>query len=138
MFTPRCRQTCEPSPSELDDDIVTYSNHQCSSPCIKTKSVRFSNSQHRNNDDDLGEMIGQLHNLLVRDRNYAILYTQCMSRFPNAMSVTIQPPFFIFHPLPKSFPLHHPHQSFNQHMHSKHQFNASPLPASPCRPHHPL
>ena len=50
----------------------------------------------------------------------------------------IQPPFFIFHPLPKSFPLCHPHQSLSQHMHSKHQFDASPLPASPCCPHHHL
>ena len=50
----------------------------------------------------------------------------------------IQPPFFIFHPLPKSFPLHHPHQSLSQHVHSKHQFDASPLPASPCCPHHHL
>ena len=53
-------------------------------------------------------------------------------------AVMIQPPFFIFHPLPKSFPLRHPHQSLSQHMHNKHQFNASPLPASPCRPHHRL
>ena len=52
--------------------------------------------------------------------------------------VMIQPPFFIFHPLPKSFPLYHPHQSLSQHMHSKHQFDASPLPTFPCRPHHRL
>ena len=50
----------------------------------------------------------------------------------------IQPPFFIFHPLPKSLPLHHPHQSLSQHMHSKHQFNTSPLPTSLCRVHHRL
>ena len=50
----------------------------------------------------------------------------------------IQPPFFIFHPLPKSFPLRHPHQSLSQHVHSKHQFDASPLPTFPCHPHHCL
>ena len=50
----------------------------------------------------------------------------------------IQPPFFIFHPLPKSFPLHHPHQPLSQHVHNKHQFNTSPLPTSPCCPHHCL
>ena len=50
----------------------------------------------------------------------------------------IQPPFFIFHPLPKSLPLHHPHQPLSQHVHSKHQFDASPLLVSPCRPHHRL
>ena len=54
------------------------------------------------------------------------------------VAVMIQPPFFIFHPLPKSFPLHHPHQLPSQHVHSKHQFDASPLPASPCHPHHHL
>ena len=43
-------------------------------------------------------------------------------------SVMIQPPFFIFHPLPKSSPLHHPHQSPSQHVHNKHQFDTSPLP----------
>ena len=30
----------------------------------------------------------------------------------------IQPPFFIFHPLPKSLPLRHPHQPLSQHVHS--------------------
>ena len=50
----------------------------------------------------------------------------------------IQPPFFIFHPLLKSLPLRHPHQPLSQHVHSKHQFDASPLPTSPCRPRHRL
>ena len=52
--------------------------------------------------------------------------------------VMIQPPFFIFHPLPKSLPLRHPHQPLSQHVHSKHQFDTSPLPTSPCRLHHRL
>ena len=55
-----------------------------------------------------------------------------------ALPVMIQPPFFIFHPLPKSLPLRHPHQPLSQHVHSKHQFDASPLLISPCRPHHCL
>ena len=50
----------------------------------------------------------------------------------------IQPPFFIFHPLPKSLPLRHPLQSLSQHVHSRYQFDASPLPVSPCRFHHRL
>ena len=50
----------------------------------------------------------------------------------------IQPPFFIFHLLPTSLPLCHPHQPLSQHAHSKHQFDASPLPTSPCRLHHRL
>ena len=50
----------------------------------------------------------------------------------------IQPPFFIFHPLPKSLPLRHLHQSLSQHVHSKHQFDASPLPVSLYRLHHRL
>ena len=51
----------------------------------------------------------------------------------------IQPPFFIFHPLlPKSLPLRHPRQSPSQHVHIKHQFDASPLQASPCHLHHRL
>ena len=50
----------------------------------------------------------------------------------------IQPPFFIFHPLPKSLPLRHPHQPLSQHVHSKHQFDTNPLPTFPCRPHHRL
>ena len=54
--------------------------------------------------------------------------------------VMIQPPFFIFHPLLKalSLPLRHPHQPFSQHVHSKHQFDASPLLVSLCRLHHHL
>ena len=54
------------------------------------------------------------------------------------LGVMIQPPFFIFRPLPKLFPLRHPHQLPNQHMHSKHQFDASPLPTSLYRLHHRL
>ena len=54
------------------------------------------------------------------------------------LNVMIQPPFFIFHPLLKSFPLRHLHQSPNQHVHSKHQFNISPLPASLCHLCHRL
>ena len=50
----------------------------------------------------------------------------------------IQPPFFIFHPLPKSLPLRHPHQSLSQHVHTKHQFDASPLQVFPCRLHRRL
>ena len=50
----------------------------------------------------------------------------------------IQPPFFIFHPLPKSLPLCHPHQSLSQHMHCKHQFDTSPLQASLYHLHHHL
>ena len=50
----------------------------------------------------------------------------------------IQPPFLIFHPLPKPLPLRHPHQPLSQHVHSKHQFDASPLPVSLCRLHHRL
>ena len=58
--------------------------------------------------------------------------------FDKIHTVMIQPPFFIFHPLPKSFPLRHPYQSLSQHVHSKHQFDASPLPTSPCCLHHRL
>ena len=55
---------------------------------------------------------------------------------PNVM---IQPPFFIFHPLLfKSLPLRHPHQSLSQHVHNKHQFDASPLPTFPYHPRHHL
>ena len=50
----------------------------------------------------------------------------------------IQPPFFIFHPLPKPLPLRHPHQPLSQHVHSKHQFDASPLPVFLCHRHHRL
>ena len=53
-------------------------------------------------------------------------------------SVMIQPPFFIFHPLSKPLPLRHLHQPLSQHVHSKHQFNTSPLPTSLCRLHHRL
>ena len=53
-------------------------------------------------------------------------------------NVMIQPPFFIFHPLLKSLPLRHPHQPLSQHVHSRHQFDTSPLPTSPCHPHHRL
>ena len=47
-------------------------------------------------------------------------------------------PIFFFHPLPKSSPLCHHHQQLSQHVYSKHQFNTSPLPASPYHPRHHL
>ena len=51
----------------------------------------------------------------------------------------IQPPFFIFHLLLlKSLPLRHPRQSPSQHVHTKHQFDASPLQAFPYRLHRRL
>ena len=53
-------------------------------------------------------------------------------------NVMIQPPFFIFHPLPKSLPLRHPYKPLSQHMHTKHQFDASPLQAFPYHPRHRL
>ena len=58
--------------------------------------------------------------------------------FEASGDVMIQPPFFIFHPLPKSLPLRHPHQPLSQHVHSKHQFDASPLLTSLCCPRHRL
>ena len=54
------------------------------------------------------------------------------------INVMIQPPFFIFHLHPKSLPLCHPYQPLSQHVHSKHQFNTSPVPVSPCHLHHCL
>ena len=53
-------------------------------------------------------------------------------------AVMIQPPFFIFHPLPKILPLCHLHQSLSQHIHRKHQFDASSLPTFLCCLHHCL
>ena len=55
---------------------------------------------------------------------------------PWAKPVMIQPPFLIFHPLPKSLPLRHLHQSLSQHVHSKHQFDTSPLLVFLCCLHH--
>ena len=51
--------------------------------------------------------------------------------------VMIQPPFFIFH-LPQSLPLRHPHQLLSQYVHTKHQFDASPLQVFPCHLHRRL
>ena len=50
----------------------------------------------------------------------------------------IQPPFFIFHPLPKPLPLRHLHQLPSQHVHTKDQFDASPLQVFLCHLHHRL
>ena len=38
-------------------------------------------------------MIGQLHDLSVRDKEYAILYAQCVSRFPNAITDIPKPEY---------------------------------------------
>ena len=62
-------------------------------------------------------------------KNGGWIITPCLMK-----AVMIQPPFFIFHH--KSFPLCCPYQPLSQHVHSKHQFDARPLPASPYHLHH--
>ena len=85
----------EPSTSEdqdSDDDYETAQSDQeqrssrgqrRSSPRVETKTVRFQDRRRKN--EDLEDMIGRLHDLSVRDREYAILYAKCAEAFPNTM-----------------------------------------------------
>ena len=41
----------------------------------------------------MGELIGQLHDLPVRDQEYAKLYAQCMACFPNAIAGIPKPEY---------------------------------------------
>ena len=50
------------------------------------------------------------------------------------MGVMIQPPFFSFHPLPKSLLLRYPHQSPSQHVHSVRRAYALPSEMSAASP----
>jgi len=78
----RCEHACDP-PSfdhqELgDEEAPSNDKEQYPSqgyrhlPRIKMKTVRFQDTYHKN--DKLEDLVGQLHDLLVRDREYAMLY----------------------------------------------------------------
>ena len=85
----------DPSPDQQHsrDKEALYSDkeeqlsraHRHSSPRVKTRTVRFKDNQCGSDNKELEDMVGRLHDLSVRDKTYAILFTQCATRFPNAM-----------------------------------------------------
>jgi len=47
------------------------------------KTIQFQDTRRKN--DELEDLVGRLHDLSVRDREYAMLHARCESLFPNAM-----------------------------------------------------
>jgi hypothetical protein len=54
-------------------------------PHIETRTMRFQDDYHKENDKVLEAFIYQLHTLPVQDLKYVLVYARCASRFPNAM-----------------------------------------------------
>ena len=80
------------------DDFLLQEPPTCSDPiracsstcdllalCIETRTVRFQDDYREEDDKALEAFIYQLHALPVRDPKYALVYTRCATRFPNAM-----------------------------------------------------
>jgi len=88
----RYRETSPFEDQESDDQEAPgpedhdYPNrgHQHLSSRVGTRSVRFKDTL-RKVDQEMEDLIRQLHSLSVRDSSYAVLYARCATRFPDTM-----------------------------------------------------
>ena len=96
----RYRETSPFEDQESDDqeapspDDYEYPNrgHRHSSSRVETRSVRFKDIP-REEDQEMEDLIRQLHSLPVRDPSYAVLYARCATRFPDAMMSIPKPEY---------------------------------------------
>ena len=72
----------EEAPSSDQEQYLTR-GHRHLSPRVETKTVRFQDNNRKT--EELEELVGRLHDLSVRDREYAVLYVKCSSLYPDAM-----------------------------------------------------
>jgi len=76
----------EPSPRTDHTQTERSTPREHLSPCTETRTVRFQNDTHKEDEEVLKSFIYQLHALPQRDPKYAFLYAQCAARFPNHMT----------------------------------------------------
>jgi len=126
----RCEWYCKPSPfkdQESDDqeapgpEDYDYPNrgHRHLSARIEARSVQFKDTPHEE-EQEMEDLIRQLHSLLVQDPSYAVLYAQCATRFPSAMMSIPKPEYrtrttattYLYQ---TTAPLPPPPQSWNMH-----------------------
>jgi hypothetical protein len=69
-----------PSADESDDPTLD----RLHPPQTETWTVQFKDATRQEEDRELGDLIKQMHSLLVWDSDYASLYACCAHHFPNA------------------------------------------------------
>ena len=72
----------EEAPSSDQEQYLTW-GHRHSSPRIETKTIRFQDNNCKAK--ELEDLVRQLHDLSVQDREYTVVYAKCSSLFPDAM-----------------------------------------------------
>ena len=75
----------EPSPRSERAQTEHSSSRDHSSPRVETRTVRFRDDYHEDDDKELEGLIYQLHALPVWDLKYTFVYARCAARFPNTM-----------------------------------------------------
>jgi hypothetical protein len=73
------------SSSGASDDFDSEDEAPCrSAQKFKTKMVRFKDRSTKDEDQELGDLVTQLHGLRTWDSGYAAVYTRLAHHFPNA------------------------------------------------------
>jgi hypothetical protein len=67
-----------------DDSNSEDEAPRCSAQKVETKTVRFKDRSLKNEDQELEDLVTQLHGLRAWDSSYAAVYARLAHRFPNA------------------------------------------------------
>ena len=107
-------------------------------PEYVTKAVRFQDPKPAQDEEhlSLSDIIRGMHGLSPRDTNYAILYAQCVQRFPEVAKTLAVPD--MFHPPSSSLSLQTPTQTWSQPPAAKPTFIPSSAPVAAQQPQTPL
>jgi hypothetical protein len=85
----------EDGDSEASDNSEEESKAPCrSAQKVETKTVHFKNHPPKSEDQEIEELIGQLHGLDTRDSAYAAGYARLAHHFPNAAKVVPKPKYW--------------------------------------------
>ena len=89
-----CAKHNEDGDSEASDNSEEESEapHH-SAQKVETKTVRFKNRPPKSEDQEIEELIGQLHGLDTRDSAYTAGYARLAHHFPNAAKVVPKPEY---------------------------------------------
>jgi hypothetical protein len=80
--------------SGAEDDSEDESEApQCSAQKVETKTVHFKNHLRKSEDQELEELIGQLHGLDIWDSAYTAGYARLAHHFSNAAKVVPKPEY---------------------------------------------
>jgi hypothetical protein len=97
---------------------------------IETKTVRFKNCPHKNEDRELEDLVGQLHGLDIQDSAYVAGYAHLAHHFPNAARDMPKPEYWQATMATTTF-LHQVMPPPPTPMYSYQTVTAPPLPPTP-------